>query len=359
MTGLWIYFFIALVVSFVCSLLEAVLFSVPHGAVEAFLAENRPGAERLKSLKDRIDRPLAAILTLNTVANTVGAAGVGAQALKVSQDYWPNSRHGLVVAAASAILTFCILVFSEIIPKTLGAVHCRRLALRSGWVLSILVWLLAPVVWLTQHLSNWIRPHHQPMRLSRQEMLATAQLGSDEGAIHARENKVIQNLLRLRSIRVRDILTPRSVVTAFKHDRTVGQVVVPGQAIRFSRLPVYGKDLDDITGVVHRHKIHEAFSSGSVNVTLASLAMPIHAVPDSKSVSGLLEHFIQRQEQMFLVVDEYGGCAGIVTLEDAVETLLGVEIVDEFDSVRDMRILAAELSKQRNQRRFSDGNLSS
>ena len=177
MTGLWLYFFVALVVSFICSLLEAVLLSVPHGTVEAFVHEDRPGAASLKRLKDHIDRPLAAILTLNTVANTVGAAGVGAQALHVAQVYWPDRPTGWFVAGASAALTVGILIFSEIIPKTLGAVHCRRLALPAGYCLTVMVWFLAPVVWLTQHLSNWIRPRHRPALLSRQEMLATAQFG--------------------------------------------------------------------------------------------------------------------------------------------------------------------------------------
>ena len=182
-------------------------------------------------------------------------------------------------------------------------------------------------------------------------MLAVVELGKAEGALLTQESRVIQNLLLLNKVYARDVLTPRNVMLAFRQDTTIAQVVEKHSPLRFGRIPVYQQDLDDITGVVHRYKLLDAYSQGKSELTLAALAQPLYAIPDSKSVASILDEMIRRQDHMFLVVDEYGGTAGIITLEDAIETLLGVEIVDEFDTVEDMRTLARQIGEYRRRRR--------
>ena len=339
MTALLLYFSLALGVSFICSLLEAVMLSVTHAYIATLGKTHTRSGEILKKLKDRIDRPLAAILTLNTVAHTVGAAGVGAQALKI----WGNRY----VAPVSAILTFLILLFSEIIPKTLGAVYWKKLAPYICYCIWFLIYLIYPLVIMFEAFSRWLSPKGRRIRFSREEMIAVAQIGQTEGTLQSQESRVIQNMLRLRNIRAKDVLTPRSVMLAFGKDKTVAEIVNKHNPIRFSRIPIYGKNLDDISGFVHRYKVLQAFSQNQRHTKMKTIASAIHAIPDTKSVAASLDEFIRRQEQIFLVVDEYGGTAGIITLEDAVETLLGVEIVDEFDSVEDMRKWALQQWERR------------
>jgi CBS domain containing-hemolysin-like protein len=333
-------FFFALSISFICSLLEAVLFSVSREYVESQVNQGHTSGSIMKGLKGNIDRPLSAILTLNTVSHTVGAAGVGASALTLWGDKW--------VAVVSAVLTLCILVFSEIIPKTLGAVYCKKLMPSASYTIRALVWGLFPVVIVLEYLSSKIAPTGAVgSKTSREEMHAIAELGRSEGTLHYQETRVIQNLLALKNIRVKDILTPRSVVLAFKKDELVSEIVQNNSPIRFSRIPIYGKDLDDINGVVNRYKILQSLSNGQGKERLDVISQPIHIVPDTKSVASTLDEFVNRREQLFLVVDEYGGTEGIVTLEDVIETLLGVEIVDEYDAVQDMRKLARQLGQSR------------
>jgi len=351
MTVLILYLSLALIVSFLCSLLEAVILSVSRAYIETLVTNERKSGAILKKLKGRVDRPLAAILTLNTIAHTVGAAGVGAQVLKIYTERYNQTHAGEVVAVASGVLTLLILVFSEIIPKTLGALYWRQLAPLAGYTTTGLIALTYPLVVAFEALSKRLGAKGPRYKFSREEMMAVAQIGKDEGTLLRQETRVIQNLLRLDKVRAKDVLTPRSVLSAFQKNKTVQEAIEKNIPIQFSRIPIYGKDLDDITGIVHRHKLLGAYAEGKGNTRLTALSTPIHAVPDSKSVAGILEEFIRRQEHIFLVVDEYGGTAGIITLEDAIETLLGVEIVDEFDTVKDMRQLAAQLGQQRKKRR--------
>ncbi|KPK77329.1 MAG: hypothetical protein AMJ79_03590 [Phycisphaerae bacterium SM23_30] len=348
MTVLILYLSLALGVSFLCSLLEATILSVTHGYVRALCQKHRKSGRMLQDLKDRIDRPLVAILTLNTVANTVGAAGVGAQVLKLYTERYGAAGHaGQAVAVASGTLTFLILVFSEIIPKTLGAVYWKQLAPAAGYMTKGLIIIIYPLVVMFEALSKLISRKRYQLKVSREEMAAVAEIGKAEGTLLTQETRVIQNLLRLNKIRAKDVLTPRSVLLTFQKDKTVQEVVNKHSPIRFSRIPVYGKDLDDITGIVHRYKLLRAYAEEKGRITLDKLSVPIHAVPDTKSVASILDELLRRQEQVFLVVDEYGGTAGIITLEDTIETLLGVEIVDEFDTVEDMRKLAAQIGQRR------------
>ena len=296
------------------------------------LEKKRPKTGKLlKKLKDKIDRPLSAILTLNTVAHTVGAAGVGAEVLKL----YPHYNQALAVS--SAVLTLLILVFSEIIPKTLGAVYWKHLAPSTVYCIKALIIIIYPIVIALEALSRFLSPKRRRIKFSREEMMAVAHLGHEEGTLKPQEKRIIQNILCLQNIRAKEVLTPRSVLLAFQKNNTVAQVVEKHSTIRFSRIPVYGKDLDDITGFVLRYEILHAFSEGKTDTTIEKLTHPIHAIPDTNKVAGILDEFIKRREHIFLVVDEYGGTAGIITLEDAIETLLGVEIVDEFDNVEDMR----------------------
>jgi len=350
MTALVITIVVTLAVSFACSLMESVILSVTHGYIESLRKTRRHSSEVLKGLKDRIDRPLAAILTFNTIANTAGATAIGAQVLALYRQAHPEARGGEVVAATSALMTLMILVFSEITPKTLGAVYWRRLAPAVGYVIWALVGLAAPVVWLFELLSRRIAGRRRQPRVSREEMLAVAELGKAEGTLLTEETRVIQNLLRLNKIRALDVLTPRNVLVAFQKDKTVQEVLKRPGALRFSRFLLYGKDLDEVVGRVHRHQLARAVAEGRGSMKLTALARAIHAVPETKSVASILDEMIRRREHLFLVVDEYGGTAGIITLEDAIETLLGVEIVDEFDTVASLRKAAARMGQERRER---------
>ncbi len=338
-SGLIAYFALALVVSFLCSLMESVILSVRPVYIETLETKRPRAAALLKKLKENIERPLSAILTLNTVANTVGAAGVGAEALRLFGSAY--------VAVTSGILTLSILVLSEIIPKTLGTAYWKKLAPLAAYVILFFIAILYPLVRILEAISGAVSHHKGKYHFSREEVLAAARLGHSQGTLRSQENMVIQNLLSLQNIRVKDILTPRSVLLALQQDMTVAEVVSTHNQIRFSRIPIYGKDMDDITAFVHRYKILQAFSENKTQLKLHEMAQPIHAIPETKNVADTLYEFTKRRDQIFLVVDEYGGTAGIITLEDAIETLLGVEIVDEFDTVEDMRKFALRQGQKR------------
>lgn len=344
MIVLFLFFSLALVISFMCSLLESVILSVSHAYIALLIKKGRKSGHLLRRMKKNINHPLAVILTLNTVANTVGAAGVGAQTYSLFGSKW--------VAVSSATLTLLILVFSEIIPKTLGTSHWKRFAPVSAYILRGLIFLLYPVVKALEGISKFVSHNSQQKSLTREEMMVLAEIGESEGILLKKEARIIQNLLLLSEIHTEDILTPRSVVLAFNINDTIGDVVREHPHLQFSRIPVYSEGLDDIKGIVYRNELLETFYLGRASEKIEKLTKHLHAVPGSKSIADLLDEFIIRREHIFLVVDEYGGTAGIVTLEDAIETLLGVEIVDELDSVEDMRAYALERWKKRRKERF-------
>ena len=332
MTLLIVYLVLAIGVSFLCSMLEASLLSVPRAYVTLMVERRQAGAKKLEHMKRDIDRPLAAILTLNTIAHTVGAAGVGAQSAIVFGDVW--------VGVTSAVLTILILVLSEIIPKRLGAVYAQGLASFTAWMTDLLIKILLPIVVSLEWINRLVGGRRSQARLSRAEFNSMADLGRREGAISAGESLVIRNVLALREIEVRQIMTPRRVVFALDQDMTVGEALNQRRVVRFARIPIHSGDLDHITGLVTRFDIHQARHRDEADRTLKSLARPIRPVPEHASVGAVMEQFLEHDSQLFQVVDEYGGTAGIVTLEDAMETLLGVEIVDETDQEIDMRALA-------------------
>jgi len=337
---LFIYFFLALGISFLCSLLEAVFLSVTHPYMEMMAREGQKAGTLLKELKVGTDKSLAAILSLNTIAHTIGAAGVGAEVHKLYGEGW--------VTAASAVLTLLILVFSEIIPKSLGAANWKRLAPMAARTIRLLILITYPLVWLLVRISRVFQPKAYQDELSREEMIAAAEMGGEQGSLEADETRVIRNLLRLDKIPAEDVMTPSTVMMAFKKGQTVGEVVKNNEPIRFSRIPIIGEDINDITGIILRRELLRALSDGRREERVESLLLPLKTAQAKDSVGNVLDRFIKEREHIFLVVDEYGCTEGLVTLEDAVETLLGVEIVDEDDSVVDMRKHARELWEKRN-----------
>ncbi|MEM9883797.1 MAG: hemolysin family protein [Planctomycetota bacterium] len=339
---LGVYLTLAIGVSFLCSMLEAGLLSVPASHVEVMARENRRGGARLRAMKRQIDRPLAAILTLNTVAHTVGAAGTGAQILVIFGNRW--------VALGSAVVTLLILVFSEIIPKSFGAAHAKRLAGFTAYAVQGLIWITLPLLIPLQWVSRWFGGGHGAT-LTRDEIAVTAELGHSAGILKPQESRVIRNLLRLGSITVEDVMTPRPVVLMLQRDRTVAEVFDEHGRLRFSRIPVYGKDRDDVTGHVTRFALHQARHEGHGDAPLLDLAQPLGDALEADTVADTLDRLIRDQQHLLRVRDEFGGTAGLVTLEDCVETLLGVEIVDETDTAEDMREAARRLLERRRAQR--------
>lgn len=342
MTLFFIYLSVAIGVSFLCSLLEAALLSVPRSHVAVMTERGSKAGQRLQVMKDDVDRPLAAILTLNTFAHTLGAAGVGAQATIVWGEAW--------VGAISVVVTLAILIFSEIIPKTLGAVNAKRLAAFTAYTVHGMIVMLYPVVAACNWISKILAGQNQQVPLiSREEMHSIAQLAHEEGAIDQNEARILRNLIALREATVEQVMTPRTVMFTMPGSQTVAQAL-NGEPPRFARVPIIGDSIDDIKGLVHRHDLYNARQEGRTAATLAEIARPPHVVPESAKLARVLEQFIERREHLFLVVDEYGATVGIVTLEDVLETLLGVEIMDETDSVEDMQKLARQLLNTKRKR---------
>lgn len=326
------YLSLALGVSFLCSIMEAVILSITPGFAAAFERNSPHAGAVLRELKADIDRPLAAILSLNTIAHTVGAAGVGAQAMLVFGSGY--------VAVTSAVLTLLILVLSEIIPKTLGAVYWRSLAGPTALLLSILIRFLHPLVWLSQLVTRMVSGKRSIYTISREEIRAMADIGFQEGVFREQESKILKNLLRLGKLKAESIMTPRPVVFALQADMTVGEVVEKYPELKFSRIPIYTESPEDIRFFVLRNDILLEASRGNTGKQLAELGRKILVVPEMVSLLYLFDQILDQREHIALVVDEYGGLAGLVTLEDIVETLLGIEIVDETDPTMDMQELA-------------------
>lgn len=340
---LGVYLAVAIGVSFLCSLLEAGLLSLPTSHVEVMVKENKRGGAALKHMKAHIDRPLAAILTLNTVAHTIGAAGVGAQILVI----YGNRA----VALGSIIVTLLILVFSEIIPKSIGAAHAKRLAPFTAISIRMMIgltWLLlVPLQWISGKLGGG-----HVSATTREEVAMTAELGHTAGVLEPRETRIIRNLFRLGQIAVKDIMTPRPVVFTLARDTTADRVVEEHGRLRFTRIPVTGPGgIDDVSSHVTRHAIHHARNEGRGDEPISSFAQPLESAQETDSVADTLDRMIRDQQHLLRVEDEFGGTAGLVTLEDCVETLLGVEIVDETDSADDMREAARQLLERRRKER--------
>ena len=343
MTALIAYFFMALVISFICSLLESVLLSVSHAHIAVLIKEGKNRGSIMAALKENINRPLSAILTINTIANTVGAAGVGAQTYSVFGSGW--------VALSSFILTFSILFFSEIIPKTLGANYTKALVGFTAYMIRGLIFIVFPMVIVGEKISQLFKKGESDgSKASREELIAMAELSEDEGAIDRQEGDIIENLMKLDNITAEEVMTPRSVIFALSKNDTVGEVVDKYTPLIFSRIPIYENTLDQIIGFVHRYDLVNKQAEDKFHVKMDSLMESVYTISDKDSVSNILDQFVKRRQQIFIVADEFGTTTGLITLEDAIETLLGVEIVDEHDSVVDMRKLATAKLEKRHQR---------
>ena len=341
---LLLYFFGAVTISFICSILESVLLSVSMAYISV-LEKDRPSIGKiLKSHKMEINKSLASILILNTIANTLGAAVVGAQA---------ESLYGTgAVFYVSIILTFSILFFSEIIPKTIGAVYWKSLAPTAAYIIRFFIWLTYPIILMTLFVTNRISKGDDSINLTKEELIESTLLSEDEGLLGEKESDVIENILLLDKIKIKEILTPRTVVFGLEGERTIKDIVENEPAIfKFSRVPVYDESIEVTTGIVMTKKIFkQALIDDSV--TLNSIQKDIFTISENLPVSKALDLFIKKKEHMFLVLDGYDQTEGIVTLEDCVETILGVEIVDESDSDADMREVAKH--KMRMKRRLDN-----
>jgi len=331
---------LALCFSFICSVAEAVLLSITPSYIEGLREKHPKRAELLKRLRhDRIDQSLAAILTLNTIAHTVGAILAGAQAAVV----FGSSLIGVF----SAVMTLMILFLSEIVPKTIGAVYWQKFTGATARFVHGLIIILYPFVWVSEGLTGLIARGKTGHVFSREEFIAMAGIGEKTGHIAEREFRIIRNLFRFGALKASDIMTPRTVIAALPQEMMLSEALEKATRTPFSRLPVYGTDIDDITGFVLRDEMMIFKSRNQEDVNLEALKRDILAVPESKSLSSLLELLLDRRQHIVIVVDEYGGTRGLVTLEDVLETLLGMEIVDEVDSVVDMQVLARQLWAKR------------
>jgi CBS domain containing-hemolysin-like protein len=340
MTLLITYLSIALLISFLCSVLEAVLLSSTHSYIETLPKEaNENAIALLKDLKSNIDKPISSILTFNTFAHTMGAAGVGAQAQILFGEEWQT--------AVAFVVTLLILYVSEIIPKTIGALYWKKLLIPSAYMISFLVTITTPFTWVSSLLTNYIsknKKHHT--NFSRDEIMAVVAMGEKEGTILSKESDLIENLLKLKNIKAKDIMTPRSVVFALPATTTIEDAIEDDRMYIHSRIPIFGETLDDVVGIVFNQRILEESVEDHDKITLEKIAHEVHMVSENLPVPNLIDQFVKRKTHLFIVFDSYGQTAGVVTLEDAIETLLGVEIVDEMDEVEDMQMFAKDRSKK-------------
>lgn len=339
MTLLLVYLFIALIVSFLCSIMEAVLLSTPISYLKAKAEQGIKSAEKFIKLKTNIDKPLSAILSLNTVAHTVGAAGVGAQATIV----FGEAYFGIV----SAVLTILILVLTEIIPKTIGANYSRQLMTITPLIINSLIFITYPLVLLSGQLTKLLSKKETELTTSREEISALANIGLEEGIFGDKENKIIQNLIKLKSIRISEIMTPRIVVVVASEEMTLQEFLKNKEFLHFSRIPIYEGNRDNITGYIFRELVFEKLAEDQFDLKLNDIKREIVVFHETATLFKAWEELLTKKEHIALVTDEYGGMSGIVTLEDIIETLLGFEIVDEKDKIEDMQQYAMERWKSK------------
>ncbi|WP_299823218.1 CNNM domain-containing protein [uncultured Pontibacter sp.] len=330
MALLLLYLAVALLFSFLCSLLEASLLSITPSHVSIVSKQNPALGKDLQHFKENIDRPLAAILTLNTFAHTIGAAGVGAQAQLIWGDEY--------LTVVSVVLTIIILILTEIIPKTLGANFWRQLTPFTVRTLKVMIYSpLYPIIIFSQFITSRLKSEKNRSVLSRADFTAMAELGIKEGIFKKGESQIIQNILRFNNILVRHIMTPRTVIVSAQQDMTIKAFFKSLPDLRFSRIPIYDNNLDDISGYVLKDEVMYKLIDNEGERKLNSIARPIQVVPEHMPIPTLFSRLMEKQDHIALVVDEYGGTAGIISMEDIVETLLGMEIIDEMDQIPDLQ----------------------
>lgn len=331
-----LYFLGALSLSFLCSVLEAVLLSTPMSYISMRENQGSKTATLMKQYKNNVDRPVGAILSLNTIAHTIGSAGVGAESIKIFGEQY----FGLI----SAILTLLILVLSEIIPKTIGASYWRSLALPSTRIIRVLILITYPLVLLSELITKVFTPRGNQASMSREEVSAMVDVGTTEGIFRESESKLIKSCIALSGVKARQIMTPSTVVESACQDLTVKDFQAK-QSWSFSRIPVYAGDKDYITGYVLKDAVLKLLSEDQFHVKLSDLKRPILTFREEESVFQIWEKMLEKREHISVIIDEYGGLRGLVTMEDIIETMTGVEIVDEDDVAVDMQALAKEKSR--------------
>jgi CBS domain containing-hemolysin-like protein len=342
---LFLYIFIALVFSFFCSIAEAVILSISSAYISVMEKKQPATGKLLRQQVQDINQPLAAILSLNTIAHTMGAAGAGAQAAVVFGDAY--------LGLASAILTLLILVFSEIIPKTLGATYWRKLAPMTAYFLKYLILILWPLVVMAQKLTSRFHDGSPLKGLNREELVAMTMLSQEEGQIAAKEATVMQNLLNLQQIKVRQAMTHRTVVFSVSENMTVDDFVSQHADLSFSRIPVFeNQEPEQINGYVLKTDLLLAYARGQSDKELKTYAKDMVAILSSMPLAKAFEPLHSKRGNMLLIVDEYGGLEGILTVEDLVESLFGIDIIDEKDQVVSMRKLAQIMAKRREKKRL-------
>ncbi|WP_282134802.1 hemolysin family protein [Seonamhaeicola maritimus] len=331
---------ISIFFSFLCSILEAVLLSVTPTFVNVKKQEGKDYAQTLESLKKDVDKPLIAILTLNTIAHTLGAMMVGIEAEKLP---YKIELFGInTVGIVSAIMTFLILVASEIIPKTIGATYWKGLANFATKSLTILIFPLkwTGILWLLQLTTKLIGGKGHGSVLSREGFMAMTDIAHEEGVFHESESKVIKNLLTFKEVKAKDVMTPRTVMKTESETTTVEDFFNRNLNLRFSRIPVYVDSEDNIKGLVLKDEVFKEMALDNNDKKLSEIKREIIIVDRNMAIPKLFEHLVETRNHMALVVDEYGTVSGLVTMEDVIETLLGLEIMDESDNVSDLQVQA-------------------
>lgn len=363
------YLLLALVVSFVCSVLESVLLSAPPsfeevlrqqakekseaegGGVSRGVRRRLKGALLFKNMKADVEKPLSSILSLNTIAHTIGAAGVGAQSLKVFGDVYAG--------LTSVVLTFLILILSEILPKSVGARYWKSLVIPACYVIRVLVWICYPLVWLSEGIAYLVTRGKSEPAVSRQEVEAVVNMGSKEGILQAGEAQTLRSMLAFQNLRVRDIMTPRMVAVTVSENTTLRDFFHKKNYLKYSRIPVYkAQNPEHITGFVLLKDVFAGVAEDEFDRKLVALKRPLAVVSAYQRVPGLWERMRSRKEQIAMVVDEYGTFVGLVTMEDLIETMLGYEIVDEKDTITDLQAYARRKSfekQERTEEKYEEG----
>jgi len=340
--NLFIFLFFALGISFFCSLVEAILLSTPITFINMKVAEENKAAIKFKEYKGNINRPLSAILAINTIANTVGAAGVGA----IVASKWGSNY----LAIASALLTLSILLFAEIVPKTLGTRYWRKFALPAVPIFKVMIIIAYPLVYLSEVITGIFKKDNEAT-ISREEVSAMVDIAAEEGEFEVAENKIIQNIMKLESVKVDDIMTPQIVVSMASEEMSVADFYRNKDFLHYARIPVYADQNEDhITGYVLRQTVLENMANDNFNAKLSDIRRAIVVAEEGQSITTLWETLLKEKEHIALIVDQYGTFSGIVTLEDIIESIFGLEIVDETDSIVDMQQYARNKWKERREK---------
>lgn len=338
-TLLLTYMLLSLIISALCSVLEATILSTPMSYVTTLETQGAKGWERLKQYKTNIDRPISAILIVNTIANTVGASLVGSQAAGYAATHFSvTNETSLFVGIVSGVFTFLILVFSEIVPKTIGSTYWRKLAIPASNIIHIYIIVTYVLVILLEKITHVVGTSSSQESVTRDEVAAMVTVGTEEGVLEKKENRMIQNLLKLDEITAHEIMTPSVVVSMADSSMTLKEFYKNEEFSNYSRIPIYDDDNSDyITGYVLRQTILERLAEDKFNIHLKDLARPILSFSEEEPVANIWEKLLEKKEHISIIIDEYGSLRGIVTLEDVIETMLGFEIVDEKDEVVDMQ----------------------